>query len=152
MKSYKKLFWTKDWKYPVTNESQTLTYMRSWNKKTFFLLIFLCFFLPCNLFNEKSFRILGNECVKQKEWNKALEYYNLAIENNPKDEKAISNRSLMYIKLKEFSKALIDAERCFQMKPKWYHYLKKIVFRHYQCICLVYDIFYEGYLQYSHAI
>ena len=55
---------------------------------------------------------LGNEEFKQKNYEKAIEHYTKAIEDNPVDHTIYGNRSASYHNLKNYDKALEDAEKC----------------------------------------
>ena len=52
---------------------------------------------------------LGNEEFKQKNYEKAIEHYTKAIEDNPVDHTIYGNRSASYHNLKNYDKALEDA-------------------------------------------
>jgi stress-induced-phosphoprotein 1 len=62
---------------------------------------------------------LGNEQFKQKNFDKAIEFYTKAIEENPSDHTVYGNRSASYHNLKKFELALADGEKCVQMKSDW---------------------------------
>jgi stress-induced-phosphoprotein 1 len=62
---------------------------------------------------------LGNEEFKQKNYEKAIEYYTQAIEENPMDHTIYGNRSASYHNLKNYDKALEDADKCIAILPSW---------------------------------
>jgi len=47
----------------------------------------------------------------------ALEYFTKAIEKSPTNERAYSERSLIYFKKKEFELSLKDIEKTIEIKP-----------------------------------
>ena len=55
---------------------------------------------------------LGNEMFKAKNFEKAIEFYTLAIEENPSEHTIYGNRSASYHNLKNYEKALEDGEKC----------------------------------------
>jgi len=62
---------------------------------------------------------LGNEQFKLKNFEKAIEFYTQAIEENPSDQTILGNRSASFHNLKRFTEAEADASKCIQMKPDW---------------------------------
>ena len=46
--------------------------------------------------------------------------YTKAIYENPGDHKLYSNRFSAYFKIREYSKALADAEKCTKLEPGWW--------------------------------
>ena len=61
----------------------------------------------------------ANALLKNKEYTKALEMYNKAVELAPEDKVHYSNRSACYINLNDCKKALEDAEKCIDLDSKW---------------------------------
>lgn len=61
----------------------------------------------------------GNEQFKLKNFDKAIEFYTQAIEANPADHTIYGNRSASFHNLKKFDEALVDAEKCIEIKPDW---------------------------------
>lgn len=75
----------------------------------------------------------GNEAFKKGEWETAIGLYTQALKEDPKDFKAISNRSVSYLKLSQAIKeeddpaakkkaredALEDARLLVRLKPEW---------------------------------
>ncbi len=51
---------------------------------------------------------LGNEQFKQKNYEKAIEFYTQAISENPADHTIYGNRSASYHNLKNYQQALVD--------------------------------------------
>ena len=62
---------------------------------------------------------LGNEQFKQKNFEKAVEFYGQAIAENPSDHTIYGNRSASYHNMKKFDLALQDAEKCISIKADW---------------------------------
>ena len=61
----------------------------------------------------------GNEHLKNKELDKAVECYSSAAELQPENHVIWSNRSAAFLMKGELSPALSDAERCISLAPKW---------------------------------
>ena len=62
---------------------------------------------------------LGNAEFKAQNFDKAVEFYSTAIDETPTDHTIYGNRSACYFKMKEFDKAVTDAEKCIELKPDW---------------------------------
>jgi len=61
----------------------------------------------------------GTEQFKQKNFDKAVEFYTKAFEENPSDHTILGNRSAAFHNLKQFDKALEDAQKCIEIKKDW---------------------------------
>ena len=61
----------------------------------------------------------GNEMFKAKNFEKAVEFYGQAIQENPTDHTIYGNRSASYHNLKEYENALSDADKCIELKGDW---------------------------------
>ena len=61
----------------------------------------------------------ANALLKNKEYTKALEMYNKAVELAPDDKVHYSNRSACYTNLNECQKAIEDANKCIELDSKW---------------------------------
>lgn len=61
----------------------------------------------------------ANALLKNKEYEKALEMYDMAIKIAPEDKVHWSNRSACYINLLKYDKALEDANKCISLAPTW---------------------------------
>ena len=54
----------------------------------------------------------GTQAFKEKNYQKAVEMYTQAIEENPSDHTIYGNRSASYCNMKQFKEALVDGEKC----------------------------------------
>ena len=61
----------------------------------------------------------GTEQFKAKNFDKAVEFYTLALEENPSDHTILGNRSAAFHKMSSYDKALEDAEKCISIKGDW---------------------------------
>ena len=55
---------------------------------------------------------LGNEQFKQKNYEKAIEFYTQAISENPADHTIYGNRSASYHNINNYQQALVDGQKC----------------------------------------
>jgi stress-induced-phosphoprotein 1 len=61
----------------------------------------------------------GNAAFTKGDFETAVTEFTAAIGFNPNDHVFFSNRSGAYASLKQFDKALEDADACIQLKPDW---------------------------------
>ncbi len=61
----------------------------------------------------------ANALLKNKEYTKALEMYDMAVKLAPEDKVHWSNRSACYINLNQADKALEDANKCISIDLNW---------------------------------
>lgn len=61
----------------------------------------------------------GNAALAEEKFDEAVRLYSEAIKLDGKNHILYSNRSAAYAKLKDFSKALEDAEMTVKLKPDW---------------------------------
>ena len=61
----------------------------------------------------------GNAAFQKGDFDVAVKHFTKAIELSPSDAVLYSNRSGAYASLKDFEKALKDAETCVKLKPDW---------------------------------
>ena len=61
----------------------------------------------------------GNECVYKKDYYKAIEFYNTAIELYPLEYRYFVNRSFCFDQLQRFESALEDAQRALHLQSDW---------------------------------
>ncbi len=66
-----------------------------------------------------SLKDQGNLQFKNQNFQEAINLYTQAINESPSDHTIFGNRSAAYHSLREFSKALEDAEKCIALKPEW---------------------------------
>ena len=59
-------------------------------------------------------KALGNDAFKNKNYEQAIDYFTQAIACNPDDHVFYSNRSNSYVNLKQYDKALEDADQCLK--------------------------------------
>jgi len=70
----------------------------------------------------------GNNCIKQKNYTQAVEFYTNALDADPSSHAVYSNRSLAYSNLGDFVRALQDATKCLDLAPMFARgYLRKAV-------------------------
>eukprot|EP01047_Picozoa_sp_COSAG01_P005262 COSAG01_NODE_178_length_22933_cov_18.398529_18_plen_158_part_00 len=62
---------------------------------------------------------LGNDALKRKDYNKAVEHYTEAIRIDGQNHTYYSNRSAAYASMGKPVEALADAEKCIQMNPEF---------------------------------
>ncbi len=61
----------------------------------------------------------GNKCLKHKDFDEAIEWYDKAIEIDPKNHVVYSNRSAAYLSKGDGLGALCDADMCVDLNPTW---------------------------------
>ena len=61
----------------------------------------------------------GNLCIKDANYAEAILHYTQAIKLSPNDPILYSNRSLAFLKFKQYYYAYEDAEKSIQLKPDW---------------------------------
>ena len=62
-------------------------------------------------------RYKGNDFMKSKEYREAADAYTRAIELNDTEAASYSNRSLAYLRLKDYGKCIEDANKCLELEP-----------------------------------
>lgn len=68
----------------------------------------------------EEYKAQGNQYFAAKDFTKAIEYFTKAIEASPTPNHVLySNRSASYASLKNFKKALEDAEECVKVNNSW---------------------------------
>jgi tetratricopeptide (TPR) repeat protein len=65
-------------------------------------------------------KLQGNAFYKKKDFARAIEAYNGALIGMPEEAAIYSNRSVCYLKEKEYDKSLADAETCIKLMPEWF--------------------------------
>ena len=82
----------------------------------------------CSTMSHEELKQKGNECFKQQNYDEAISLYTKALEVCPTSHTVYSNRSLVLSKLRLYSDALVDAEQCISLDPKFARgYLRKCV-------------------------
>ena len=61
----------------------------------------------------------GNQFMTQRDWSKAIDSYNKAIECDPKNHIYYSNRCAAFMKRGDKDRALKDAQKCVELAPEW---------------------------------
>ena len=64
-------------------------------------------------------RLKGNDFMKSKEYDVAIEWYNKAIAIDPTEASTYSNRALAYINKKQYSLAIDDANKSIALDPEY---------------------------------
>ena len=72
-----------------------------------------------NIEEATKYKNLGNASFQAGDYPEAVEHFTKAIELNPSDHVYFSNRSGAYASLKDYENALIDADKCINLKPDW---------------------------------
>ena len=62
----------------------------------------------------------GSRVMKRGDFPRAVQMYSEALELDPHNHLIFSNRSVAYIKMRQFELALQDARRAKALKPGWY--------------------------------
>ncbi len=71
-----------------------------------------------NLADAKKYYDLAEEYFDRRDYEKAIENYNMAILLNPLFSEAYFGRALSYYKLKEYDKAIADYTKTLELDPK----------------------------------
>lgn len=66
-----------------------------------------------------ALRLAGNAAFKAQDFPKAIEQFTLAIEADASSHVIYSNRSAAYASAGQFTAALLDANKCIELKPDW---------------------------------
>lgn len=61
----------------------------------------------------------GNAAIAQKDWRKAIEFYDKAIELDPTQAVFYSNRAQSHIKMESFGFAIADATKAIELDPSY---------------------------------
>ncbi|KAI8812832.1 hypothetical protein BJ742DRAFT_791957 [Cladochytrium replicatum] len=67
----------------------------------------------------EDLKALGNKAFSSGAYKTAIDYFTQAIEQDSTNHVLYSNRSAAYTSLKDYSKALEDAEKTVSIKPDW---------------------------------
>ena len=69
-------------------------------------------------------RYRGNEYMKAKEYDEAVNAYSRSLDLNPNEPATYCNRAMAYLRLKNYARCIEDAEKTLSMEPdyvKAYH-------------------------------
>ena len=61
----------------------------------------------------------GSRAIKRGDFARAIQMYSDALELDPHNHLIFSNRSVAYVKTKQFELALQDARKAKSLKPAW---------------------------------
>lgn len=61
----------------------------------------------------------GNEALKANDLKEALDYYTSSIAHDPSVSATYCNRALIHLKLKQFDKAIADANSALKINPDY---------------------------------
>ena len=64
-------------------------------------------------------KALGNAAFKAKQYPEAVTHFTTAIAADPKNHVLYSNRSAAHAAAEEYKSALLDANKCIDLKPDW---------------------------------
>jgi hypothetical protein len=64
-------------------------------------------------------KALGNAAFKAKQYPEAVTHFTAAIAADPKNHVLYSNRSAAHAAAEEYKSALLDANKCIDLKPDW---------------------------------
>lgn len=80
----------------------------------------------------EEYKAQGNKHFAAKEFDKAIQQFSLAIDASPVPNHVLfSNRSACYASLKDFSKALEDAQKCVETNSSWAKGYNRVGAAHY---------------------
>ncbi|KAJ3109943.1 Hsp90 cochaperone, partial [Physocladia obscura] len=69
--------------------------------------------------SSEELKAAGNKAFSAGNHPVAIKYFSDAIAKDPKNHVLYSNRSASYTSIKDYSKALTDAEECIKINPGW---------------------------------
>eukprot|EP00965_Chrysotila_dentata_P224633 6194298-Pleurochrysis_carterae.AAC.1 len=61
----------------------------------------------------------GNAAFKSGDYEAAVTHFSAAISADPASHVPYSNRSAAYAKLAKYKEALLDANKCIELNPRW---------------------------------
>ncbi|EDK39291.2 hypothetical protein PGUG_03389 [Meyerozyma guilliermondii ATCC 6260] len=80
----------------------------------------------------EEYKAQGNKHFAAKEFEQAIEYFTKAIEASPTPNHVLfSNRSASYASLKNYKKALEDAQQCIEANSSWAKGYNRVASAHY---------------------
>lgn len=82
--------------------------------------------------SSEEYKAEGNKYFAAKDFEKAIEFFSKAIDASPEPNHVLySNRSASYASLKNFPKALEDAEACVKINGSWAKGYNRVAAAHY---------------------
>lgn len=76
-------------------------------------------------YNANKFKEQGNQAYKSGDYRTALNYYNKAIEINPRDPAFYLNRALCYFNMRHYVECVKECDKSLQLNPSYIKALKK---------------------------
>jgi len=77
------------------------------NMLSLIIIVFLTLtFLPAFAETAEEWKVKGNECIEEKDWEEALECYEKSLEVDPDYARSIHNIGYVYYLMKDYDKAL----------------------------------------------
>ena len=67
----------------------------------------------------QTLKIQGNQSLRTGGFGEAIVFYSRAIELTPDNHVLFSNRALAHLKLRQYAKALEDADRCIALNAQF---------------------------------
>lgn len=64
-------------------------------------------------------RYMGNEAMKSKDYDDAVEHYSKSLELFPEEAATYSNRAMAFLQMKQYGKAIEDANKCLAIQPDY---------------------------------
>ena len=71
------------------------------------------------VFTVETYRLLGNRAVQKGNGEDAIHFYSQALELDARNHVLYSNRAAAHMLVNGFKDALIDAQRCINLAPKF---------------------------------
>ncbi|KAL6637604.1 hypothetical protein ACP70R_025176 [Stipagrostis hirtigluma subsp. patula] len=91
-------------------------------------------------------KLHGGKAVAEKDYPSALKFYTEAIKLDPADATLYANRSFCHLEVGETQDALLDANTCIKLRPKWQtgYYRKGAVLMSHKEYKEARDVFMDG--------
>jgi len=64
-------------------------------------------------------RYKGNESMRSKDFDEAVECYSKSLEMSPDEAATYSNRAMAYLKMKKYQLCINDADKCLEIQPDY---------------------------------
>src|SRR6267142_634953 len=62
---------------------------------------------------------MGLAALHQKNYDAAIQFFNAALTDNPKDVRALYNRAIAYESKKDYAKAIADFSKAIEVNPTY---------------------------------